>query len=80
VALNSRALVHLKLNEPEAAIADYNSVLAVDPKKASAFYGRGLARNKLGDDAGAAADMDAARAIQPDIADQFAKWGVSGRP
>jgi hypothetical protein len=70
----------LKLNDLEGAIADYNDVLVLNPAKASSLYGRGLAKLREGDSTGAAKDMNAARAIQHDIADQFAKWRVTGEP
>jgi hypothetical protein len=72
--------VHLKLGDARAALADYDSVLATNPTDASSLYGRGLARQRSGDASGGGADMQAATAIQPDIADQFAKWGIAGKP
>jgi hypothetical protein len=61
-------------------MADYNSVLLMNPVMATSLYGRGLAKQRSGDAAGAVTDMDAAKAIQTDIASQFAKWGVTGKP
>jgi tetratricopeptide (TPR) repeat protein len=78
--LNRRGLVHLKMNDVEGAMADYDSVLVVNPVMASALYGRGLAKQRSGDAAGAMTDMDAAKAIQADVASQFAQWGVTGKP
>jgi lipoprotein NlpI len=41
---NSRALVHLKAGRFAAALADYDSSLKIDPKIASALFGRGVAK------------------------------------
>jgi len=60
----------------DAAINDFSSALRVDPKLASALYGRGLARLKNGDKAGGDADISAAKAIQAGIDDDFMRYGV----
>jgi tetratricopeptide (TPR) repeat protein len=75
-ALKNRGLVHLRMNDPGAAMADYDAAIAMDPTNASALYGRGLAKHGSGDAKGGDADTHAAMAIRPDIAGQFAKWGV----
>jgi hypothetical protein len=59
-----------------AAIDDYNSALRLEPKLASALYGRGLARLKQGDKAGGDADITAAETIQLRVGDAFARYGV----
>ena len=73
---DSRGLAYLKMGQPDAAINDFNSALRVDPKLASALYGRGLARLKNGDKAGGDADISAARTIQAGIGDDFLRYGV----
>jgi tetratricopeptide (TPR) repeat protein len=76
-ALESRGLLHLKAGRLDAAIADYDAALgAGEAKRATALYGRAIARQRKGDAAGAAADVAAARAIQADIADEMARYGV----
>ena len=52
LALNSRGFTYLRLDQFDSAIADYNAALKIDPKLASALYGRGLAKQKKGDSAG----------------------------
>ncbi len=59
-----------------AAIDDFSSALRIDPKLASALYGRGLAKLKNGDVAGSDADISAAKTIQAGIGDDFARYGV----
>ena len=49
---DSRGLVYLKMGQFDLAISDYSSALRIEPKMASALYGRGLARIKKGDTAG----------------------------
>jgi len=59
-----------------AAIADYSAALAINPKKASSLYGRGLAE-RMQDAAAGASDISAALALQPSIAGQFKQWGIA---
>jgi tetratricopeptide (TPR) repeat protein len=73
---DSRGLVYLKMQNADAAITDYNAVLAVDPKAPSSLYGRGLAEHMKGNESASQADITAAVKLQSDIAAQFAKWGV----
>jgi tetratricopeptide (TPR) repeat protein len=75
-ALDSRGFVYLKMKNPDAAIADYNAALAIDPKAPTSLYGRGMTELMKGDKPASDADIAAAIKIQPDIAEQFAKWGV----
>jgi tetratricopeptide (TPR) repeat protein len=76
VTYDSRGLIRLKMSDFGAAIDDYSAALQLDPKLATALYGRGLAKLKQGDKAGGENDVEAARAIQADIADEFARYGV----
>ncbi|MCC8942498.1 hypothetical protein H8A99_40340 [Bradyrhizobium sp. Arg68] len=69
-------MCRLKLGEPDAAIADFDAALSINPKLASSLYGRGIARRKQGDADAAQADSTAAREIQPDIAKEFAPYGI----
>jgi len=75
-ALDSRGFTFLRLNQFDSAIADYSAALKLDPKLASALYGRGLAKQKKGDSAGGQTDMAAANLLQSDITDEFAGYGV----
>ena len=47
----------------DSAIQDYSSALRIEPKMASALYGRGLARLKKGDTAGST-DVEAAKKLE----------------
>ena len=73
---DSLGLIHLKMDQPGAAIDDYSSALRLDPGLASALYGRGLARLRTGDQAGSDADIAAAKAIAAGIGDDFARYGM----
>jgi Flp pilus assembly protein TadD len=75
-AHDSLGLIHLKMDQFGAAIDDFSSALRIDPKLASALYGRGLAKLKNGDVAGSDADISAAKTIQAGIGDDFARYGV----
>ena len=73
---DSLGLIHLKMDQPAAAISDYSAALQLNPKLAGALYGRGLARLKTGDQAGGDADIEAAKVLAADIGDEFARHGV----
>jgi tetratricopeptide (TPR) repeat protein len=80
-----RGTVYLKLGQLDAAIADYDWVLArydrartpysPDHQDAMALYGRGLAKQRKGDLAGSGADIAAANK-RPGTAEEFARFGV----
>jgi len=74
-ARDSRGYVYFLLGRLDAAIADYDAALAIDPKKAVSLYGRGLAKKQKGDIAGGDNDIAAAEALLPGIG---AKFGTSG--
>ena len=74
--VDSRGLVHLKMGQVDAAIADYEFALRADPKLASALFGRGLAKLRKGDLSGSEADVAAAKTIQAGIGDHCARYGV----
>lgn len=73
----TRGFVFLKLGEPTKALKEYAAVLEIDPNRALALYGRGLAECRLGKTATGERDKAAAMAIAPDIALQFTRFGVS---
>jgi tetratricopeptide (TPR) repeat protein len=75
-ALDSRALIYLKLDELARALADYDAALRLDPGKAHSLYGRGLAKRKLGDLAGAEADLTAATSLVPRVAEEYSTYGL----
>jgi tetratricopeptide (TPR) repeat protein len=65
------------MGQIESAIEDYNSALRIEPKMASALYGRGLARLKKGDSSGGNADVAAAKKLETTIASEFSRYGVN---
>jgi tetratricopeptide (TPR) repeat protein len=73
--LSTRGFVHLKSGAVEAAIADYDAALAINPGNAYALYGRGLAKLKKAD-ATAGEDIGAAKAVRGDIAEEFVRYGL----
>ena len=60
----------------QKAIADYDAALRINPKHASALYGRGIAKRRSGNASGGDGDIAAAKLIQPDIVDEFASYGI----
>jgi tetratricopeptide (TPR) repeat protein len=74
--LNSRAFAYLRLGKLDEALADYNAALKINPRLASALYGRGLTKQKKGDSSGGQIDMASANLVQSDIADEFAGYGI----
>ena len=75
-ALDSRGYANLRLGRLDAAIADFNAVLKIDPKYASSIYGRGLAEMQKGDRAGGEVDVAAAKAISSDTVEDLARYGI----
>jgi lipoprotein NlpI len=56
----NRGNAHTAKGDHDAAIADYDEAIKLDPKNASAYNNRGSAKNDKGDGEGALADFDAA--------------------
>jgi tetratricopeptide (TPR) repeat protein len=75
--LDSRGLVELRMGAFGKAIADYDAVLAKEPKLAWSLYGRGIAKLRTGDAAGGKADIDAATAIAPKLPDRAKGLGIT---
>ena len=76
VVFDTRGLTHLKMGRWDAAIADYNSALRLEPTLPSALYGRGLAKIKQGGTVAGKADISRAARIEPNIAARFDRYGV----
>jgi tetratricopeptide (TPR) repeat protein len=74
--LDSRGYANLRLGRLDAAIADFNAVLVIDPKFASSLYGRGLAKMQKGDKTGGEADVAAAKALSSDTVEDLARYGI----
>jgi tetratricopeptide (TPR) repeat protein len=77
LALESRALVRMRMGDLDRSIADYDASLKLQPGNAWALYGRGLAETRQQKTAAAAADFAAATALSPRIADEFKKRGLA---
>jgi tetratricopeptide (TPR) repeat protein len=73
---DSRGLVYLKLNNPRAALADYEAAVRLN-ENAHFVYGRGLARLRLGLVDEGQADLRRAAELQSDIAETYAAYGVA---
>jgi tetratricopeptide (TPR) repeat protein len=75
--LDSRGAVYLRLGQFDKSIADYNSSLTQQPKKAWSLYGRGLAKIGKGLRADGEKDIEAALAIDRHIAEPFKRVGFT---
>jgi tetratricopeptide (TPR) repeat protein len=76
-ALDSRGFVYLKLGFYKKSIADYTASLKEFREgRASALYGRGIARRRSGDAVEAKGDIDLAKVYDPKIANEFASYGI----
>ena len=73
----TRGFTYLKLGDPAIAIVEYNAVLEVDPNRALALHGRGLAKIKMGRASEGQADQAAARVFDPSVERQFSIYGVN---
>jgi tetratricopeptide (TPR) repeat protein len=67
-ALTTRGTAHLKMNHPDAAVADFDRVLHIDPSDARAYHLRGIAREIKGDRDGAVVDFTRAIELKPEYA------------
>jgi tetratricopeptide (TPR) repeat protein len=67
-------LIYLKRRQWDRAIDQYNAPLKVDPDRARALCGRGLARTRNGQAPAGITDMSTASGIQPNIAGEFKKY------
>ncbi|GEM_PF-1657737 len=68
-ALQSRALVRIRLRDWRGVLRDCDAALALDPTSAIAYGARASARRTLQDWVGALGDSDAALARSPDLRD-----------
>ena len=68
---DARGFAHLKMLQWKQAVSDYEHVLALDPKRVTALYGRGLAKLNLGDTQSGNTDIRAAKALNPNIGSAF---------
>ncbi len=74
---DTRGFTYLKLGDDALALNEYNIALEKDLNRATALFGRGLAKIRTGDIAGGEADQAAARRINPKIAEEFTVYGLN---
>ncbi len=72
----SRGFLRLRTASWDAAVADFDVALRIEPQEPHALYGRGLARLRKGDQAGSKRDFDAARRYSYDVDAQYADYGL----
>jgi tetratricopeptide (TPR) repeat protein len=75
-ALDSRGLVHLKLQNYQAALQDYEAAMAKDTERGHYLYGRGLARMGLGQIAEGQADLIEAERLEPGVTAAYRSYRV----
>ena len=68
--------MYLRLGRFDRAIEDGDTALALDPRRAWALYGRGLAREHLGQTAAGQADTAAAEKLLPGISAEATRCGI----
>lgn len=73
---DTRGFIYLKLGDAALALNEYENALQIDPNRAVALFGRGLARIRTGDVKGGEGDQAAARTINPEVDEQFAFYGL----
>lgn len=78
--LDSHAFVLLRLDRVDEALAEYNRVLAEQPKLSASLYGRSLAEARKGDMTAADRDMAAALTINGRVGDEFAPYIATLKP
>ncbi|MFL6843412.1 MAG: DUF3857 domain-containing protein [Allosphingosinicella sp.] len=76
-ALRARGLLRLRQQQWDAAIADYNALLAISARDSSALYGRGLARLRKGEREAGERDLAAARRLSFDIDTEYKEIGLT---
>ena len=72
--LNTRGFIFYRQGRFEDAIGSYDASIARDPKVASSYYMRGLARGKLNQDA--SGDLAKALSMEPSIRERYAEYGI----
>ena len=73
---DSRGLVFLRLGDYPKSIADYDASIAIAPKIAWSWYGRGIDKLRQHQTAAGDADIAQAKSLAPKIAEAFAQHGI----
>jgi len=63
-----KGVTNVQMQNYDAAIADFDTVLRLDPRHVPALHWRSTAKSKKGDDAGGHTDVMTANAINPQCA------------
>ena len=71
-----RGIAQRHLARPDAAVADFERAVALNPRNAQALYYLGLSRLEHDDLPGAAEKLEAALAVEPDLAMALANLGL----
>jgi tetratricopeptide (TPR) repeat protein len=74
---DSRGLLFLRLGDYPKSIADYDAAIAIAPKKASSWYGRGIDKLRQHQTAAGDADIVQAKSLSLKIAEKFTHYGIS---
>jgi tetratricopeptide (TPR) repeat protein len=75
-ALDSRALVYIRLHRLPEALADLNAGLDLNPTLAGSLFLRGLIERANGDHQHADQDLADAKMISPQIEQDYARWSI----
>lgn len=75
----ARGQANLILRRFDAALADFDAVLAQSPDRATSLYGRGLARVAKGQNASGRDDLATAVALYPRVVDGYRALGLGPR-
>jgi tetratricopeptide (TPR) repeat protein/predicted aspartyl protease len=74
---DSRGLVFLRLGDYPASIADYDASIAIAPKTAWSWYGRGIDKLRQHQTSAGDADIAQAKSLVATIAERFTHYGIS---
>jgi hypothetical protein len=76
-AADSRGLVFLRLGDYQKSITDYDASIAITPKTAWSWYGRGIDKLRLHQTAAGDADIAHANSLSPKIGETAAQHGIA---
>jgi tetratricopeptide (TPR) repeat protein len=76
-ALAAQALILLRLDRLDDALAGYDHALRINPNFSDALWGRAIAWARKGDKTKSAADQEAARKWNPYVETEFVRGGLS---
>jgi tetratricopeptide (TPR) repeat protein len=73
---DSRGLVFLRLGDYPHSIADYDASIAIAPKTAWSWYGRGIDKLRQQQTAAGDADIAQAKSLLPRIGEEATHYGI----